>query len=348
MTTNMLIRNIRPEEKDIYNRVVGHPIQSYEWGEFRKKTGLEVERIGFFDGGKLQKAMTVTFHKLPFVNYTIGYFPKGLTPNEEQMSTLQQLAEKHRAICIKLEPAVLKDLDQLHDDHPSVKFLKKYQIEEGRSLFTPFTFHLNLNLSEEELMNKMTSKTRYNTRLAMKKGVKVVEDSSEQGLEDYIKILEETTKRQAFYAHSPEYFRKMWQIFKDSGIMHILKASYDNQVLVVWIVFVFNNVLYYPYGASSSSHREVMASNLMMWEAIRFGKKHNCQLFDMWGALGPNPDPKDPWFGFHRFKRSYGGQLVESIGTYDLVYQYPMYKLYTLGDALRWKFLRLKKKFTKI
>lgn len=344
----MLIRNIRPEEKDLYNQTVIHPIQSYEWGEFRKKTGQEVERIGFFDEGKLKKAMTVTFHQLPYINKTIGYFPKGFKPDEEQISTLQQLADKHRAICIKLEPAVTKDLDQNHNDHPSIKFLKKYQIEEGRSLFTPFTFHLDINLSEEELMNKMTSKARYNTRLAIKKGVTVVEDSSEQGLEDYIKILEETTKRQAFYAHSPEYFRKMWQVFKGSNIMHILKASYENQVLVVWILFVFNNVLYYPYGASSSKYREVMASNLMMWEAIRFGQKHHCQLFDMWGALGPNPNPKDPWFGFHRFKRSYGGQLIEHIGTYDLVYQYPMYKIYTLGDNWRWKFLRLKKKFIKL
>ncbi len=344
----MLIRNIRPEEKDLYNQSVKHPIQSYEWGEFRKKTGQTVERIGFFDQGKLKKAMTVTFHQLPFFNNTIGYFPKGFNPDEVQISTLEQLANKHRAICIKLEPAVTKDLDQNHHDHPSIKFLQNYQIEEGRSLFTPFTFHLDLTLSEEQLLNKMTSKARYNTRLAMKKGVQIIEDSSQQGLEDYLKVLAETTKRQAFYAHSPEYFRQMWQVFKDSNIMHILKAVYENQVLVVWILFVFNNVLYYPYGASSDRNREVMASNLMMWEAIRFGQKHQCQLFDMWGALGPNPNPKDPWFGFHRFKKSYGGQLVEHIGTYDLVYKYPIYKIYNLGENWRWKFLRFKKKFIKL
>lgn len=344
----MLIRNIRPEEKDLYNRVVNHPIQSYEWGEFRKKTGQEIERIGFFDAGQLKKAMTVTFHQLPFFNKNVGYFPKGFKPDEEQISTLQQLSKKHDAIFIKLEPAVTKDLDQNHQDHPSIKFLQNYQVEEGRSLFTPFTFYLDLTLSEEELMAKMSSKTRYNTRLAIKKGVTVVEDSSKQGLEDYLKILEETTKRQAFYAHSPDYFRHMWEIFKDSNIMHILKASYEGQVLVVWILFVFNNVLYYPYGASSSQHREVMASNLIMWEAIRFGQKQKCQLFDMWGALGPNPDPKDPWYGFHRFKRSYGGKLVEHIGTYDLVDNYPMYKIYNLAENWRWKFLRFKKKLIKL
>jgi lipid II:glycine glycyltransferase (peptidoglycan interpeptide bridge formation enzyme) len=344
----MLIRDIRPEEKEIYNHSVNHPIQSYEWGEFRKKTGQKIERVGFFKDGQLKKAMTITFHDLPLLNKTIGYFPKGFDPDKDQVATLQQLADKHRAICIKLEPAVLKKLDESHDEHKSINFLKNYQVEEGRSLFTPYTFQLDLTLSEEELMSKMTSKTRYNTRLAMKKGVKVFEDSSERGLEDYLKVLNETTSRQEFYAHSPDYFRQMWQIFKDSNIMHILKATYENKVIVTWILFTFNNVLYYPYGASSSQHREVMASNLMMWEAIRFGQQHNCQLFDMWGALGPNPDPKDPWFGFHRFKKSYGGQLIEHIGTYDLVYNYPVYKLYTLAEDWRWKFLRLKKKFIKL
>jgi peptidoglycan pentaglycine glycine transferase (the first glycine) len=77
---------------------------------------------------------------------------------------------------------------------------------------------------------------------------------------------------------------------------------------------------------------------------IRFGKAQGCKSFDMWGSLGPNPDPKDPWNGFHRFKKGYGGELVEFIGTYDLVNDYPMYKIYTLANSLRWKYLRLKKK----
>ena len=85
-----------------------------------------------------------------------------------------------------------------------------------------------------------------------------------------------------------------------------------------------------------------MASNLMMWEAIRFGKKNGAKMFDMWGALGPNPNPKDPWYGFHRFKEGYGAKLTESIGTYDLVINPYLYPLYNLADRLRWVFLKLK------
>ncbi len=343
----MLIREILPQEKNLYNQVVTHPLQSYEWGEFRKMTGVQVERLGFFVEGKLAKALQVTFHKVPVLDRYIGYYPKGFAPDEDQMAALLQLAKKYKVINIKMEPNVKKPLEQEREQHPSVKFLSKFQTEEGRALFTRYTFELDLTKSEDELLSLQSSKTRYNLKLAQKKGVQIVEDSTDQGLEDYLRILAETTARQGFYAHTPDYFRQLWTSMQNSGMMHIFKAVYEGKVLVVWIVFVFNGILYYPYGASSSAHRDVMASNLIMWEVIRFGKAKGCQLFDMWGSLGPDPDPKSPWYGFHRFKKGYGGELVEFIGTYDLVYDYPIYKIYTLAENLRWKFLRLKKKIFK-
>jgi len=124
---------------------------------------------------------------------------------------------------------------------------------------------------------------------------------------------------------------------------HLLTAKYKNKILTAWILFVFKDTLYYPYGASSSENREVMSSNLMMWEAIRFGKNLGLKKFDMWGALGPNPDKKDPWYGFHSFKEKYGPEHLEYIGSYDLVINPILYQLYKVADKLRWIMLRLKK-----
>jgi lipid II:glycine glycyltransferase (peptidoglycan interpeptide bridge formation enzyme) len=64
--------------------------------------------------------------------------------------------------------------------------------------------------------------------------------------------------------------------------------------------------------------------------------------FDLWGALGPNPDPHDPWYGFHRFKEGYHPDLVEYVGSYDLVINPFLYQLYCLGDTIRWGLLKLK------
>jgi lipid II:glycine glycyltransferase (peptidoglycan interpeptide bridge formation enzyme) len=83
-----------------------------------------------------------------------------------------------------------------------------------------------------------------------------------------------------------------------------------------------------------------------MWEMIRFGKQQGCSQFDMWGSLGPEPDKSDPWYGFHRFKQGYGGDLVEFVGTYDLVLQDMPYKLFRVANDIRWKFLKWKAKLT--
>ena len=151
----------------------------------------------------------------------------------------------------------------------------------------------------------------------------------------------ETTKRQKFYAHTKKYHHLMWQKMIGEGSGHLLKAVYEGKTLVTWILFHLNGVLYYPYGASSSENREVMASNLMMWEAIRLGKKLKCNLFDMWGSLGHYPNEKDPWYGFHKFKQGFGGELVEFVGSWDLVVFPGLYEIYKVVEWVRWKILKL-------
>ena len=340
----MLIRAIRSEEKKLYNLVVSHPLQSWEWGEFREKTGVKVERLGFFEGEKLIKGLQVTFHQIPVpgINQTIGYLPKGFTPDDDQISALKQLATKHKALFIKLEPNILQDSSISPRFSQLVDLFKKHGAVKGRPLFTKYTFQLDLSLPEDQLFANLHKKTRYNVNLAHKKGVKIYENTTKEGMEQYIQILEETKSRQGFYAHTPDYFRQIWQSLGKSGTIRIFNAVYQDTIVVSWIMFLFNDILYYPYGASRSVHRNVMASNLMMWEMIKFGKESGCHSFDLWGSLGPEPDPKNPWFGFHRFKKGYGGQLMESVGSYDLIMNYPLYRLYRLGEELRWKWLRLK------
>lgn len=106
------------------------------------------------------------------------------------------------------------------------------------------------------------------------------------------------------------------------------------QPLTAWMLLSFKDTLYYPYGGSSKSHPEVMANNLTAWEAIKLGKKLGLKKFDMWGALGPDADPKDPWYGFHKFKMGYGGKLVQYLGSFDLVLNWPAYLVFTTIDLL--------------
>lgn len=312
-----------------------HPLQSPEWAEFRKKMGVKIiEENGFI----------LSIHKIPRTNWTIGYLPKGPMPSKEMLDKLQEIGKKEKCIFIQLEPNILKN-------HKSSIINHKSLVPSAHPLFTKYTFILDLTKSEEELLKGMHPKTRYNIKLAQKHGVETIKDNSNEAFETYLKLTRETTKRQGFYAHSENYHRIMWKtlphkiINHKSSIInqlssHLLLTKYQGKTLVAWIVFVFQDTLYYPYGASSSEHRETMASNLMMWEVIRFGKKLGLKKFDMWGALGPNPNPKDPWYGFHRFKQGYGGELVEFVGSYDLIINSMLYRLYKIADKIRWGLLK--------
>jgi len=335
----MIVRPVLTKEKGQFNSVVNHPLQSWEWGQFREKTGRKVIRLGLLDKQKVKAGYQVTVHPLPKLHYKIIYFPKGPMPNKTMIDALTKLGIEEKAILVKLEPNVIAN-----EKNSRPEVWKNLGLRPGEPFFTKHTFHLNLTKSDDELLAAMKSKTRYNLRLSQRHGVEVVEDNSQKAFETYLKLMMETTKRQRFFAHTPDYHRKMWATLQPADIAHLLVAKYKNRALVTWILFKFKDVLYYPYGASTREYQKVMPSYAMMWEAIQFGKKHGCKLFDLWGTPGPEPSPKDPWYGFHRFKVGFGAQLVEFVGTYDLVINSQLYPLYNQANALRWKLLRLKAK----
>ncbi|MCD8484509.1 peptidoglycan bridge formation glycyltransferase FemA/FemB family protein [Candidatus Woesebacteria bacterium] len=339
----MIIRPITLEEKERFNAVAAHPLQSWEWGEFRQATGQSLERLGIFgDNGALEQALSVTFHKIPVLGGTAGYMPKGPRPTPEMLHALSEVGRRQGCVFIKLEPNVQAPVEAEQPFADLEEMLSNNSAQPGRSLFTRYTFVKDLSADEETMLAGFKSKTRYNIRLAERKGVEVVEDTTQAGLEEYIRLLEETTARQGFYAHGSDYFRTMWKVLCESGMLRILKATYEGKTLSAWILFLFNGVGYYPYGASSREHREVMANNLMMWEALKLAKREGCTSFDMWGSLGPNPDSNHKWYGFHKFKEGYDVELVQSLPTHDLVINSPIYSLFTLGDSLRWKWLRFR------
>lgn len=330
----MTIRELKTQDRDQYALISQHPLQSWEWGEFRSSTGVEVVRIGEFNNDKLVTGYQLTFHQVPRLSYTVGYLPKGPLPTLTMLEALKTAGKKRNTIFIQLEPSVTSDLRSKILDLGSMH-------TSARPLFTRYTFHLDLTKSEDELMKQMSSKTRYNIRVAQKHGVTVQEENTEISFERYLQLTKETTTRQGFYAHNEDYHRKMWNSLHTAGVSHLLTAKYKGKILTTWILFLYKNVLYYPYGASTSEHKEVMASNLMMWEAMRWGKAQGARTFDLWGTPGPDPKPTDSYYGFHKFKSGYGPQLVEFAGSYDLILKPFQYQLFTIADKLRWSFLKL-------
>lgn len=310
---------MNPQEE--WNIKVDHPLQSWEWGEFKASTGAEISR----DFGYL-----ITWHKLGPTPFKIGYLPKSDLPTLPEIKDIEKLAKSKNAIMLRMEPEATR--------HEAKRWLLAYReiMHPGRTVFTPRTFWMYLDKSEEDLLAIMHPKARYNIRLAAKKGVVIKEDNSDEAFNRYLDLtFGETAKRQGFYAHNRDYHWKMWKQMHSAGIAHLFTATYEGQILVTWILFKWKNRLYFPYGASSSEHRDVQAPSLMLWETARWGKAQGCIVYDLWGA--------EEGMGFNRFKEQFSPQLIELVGTWDLVVNPILYPIYRISEDLRWKILKLLK-----
>ncbi|MFC1647258.1 lipid II:glycine glycyltransferase FemX [Patescibacteria group bacterium] len=340
MKTAVTIQNLSDKSQTDWNNIQNHPLGSWQWGDFRRKTGVKVIRLGVYDHKKLTNGWTITFHKIPHTFYTIGYFPKGPVINKFMISKLIKLAKSQNAIYIQIEPNVLTGGQWPVANSKKWKADHYNLIKSHRPLFTKYNYILDLTKSEDELLKSMHSKTRYNTRLAEKKGVFVKEDNSPQAFRKYLELVKTTTSRQKFYAHNLEYHRIMWSSLYPSGLARLWIAEFEGKILAAWIIFVFKDTIYYPYGSSSRTQRKVMAPNLLLWKIATHYKKIGYKKFDLWGALGPNPKPNDPWYGFNKFKFGYNPKLVEYIGSYDLVTNKSIYKIFCIVNNVRWKILK--------
>ncbi|KKR11697.1 MAG: FemAB family protein [Candidatus Woesebacteria bacterium GW2011_GWA1_39_21] len=344
----MSFRLATNSEKEQFDKMAVHPLQTWEWGEFRRKAGNDIIRFVNAHKKNLIDSYTLIIHKLPFGKYKIGTLIKCPHPTRELFPFLKKIAIENNLIFIKLEPNVIIDPKfkgqnsklQLKNKNEWTSWLQNYGCVRGKTLFTPTSFWIDLTKSESDLLKSFSSKTRYNIRLAEKHGVKVTEDNSSEAFEKYLQLTFETAHRQGFYAHTQKYHKLMWKYlnlqpttYNLQPVAHLLTAKYEGEIITTWILFVWKDFLYYPYGASSDKHKNVMANNLVMWEAIKLGKKMGLTTFDLWG--------REEGKGFTKFKEGYNPQVVEFLGSWDFIVNKPLYYCYRIVEYLRWKILKL-------
>ena len=309
------------------NKIAIHPMQSWEWGEARKKIGIHVEKIV-----EDQSLFQFTVHSIPYSPFSIGYLPRSVLPTNNVLKNLFEFGKKNKLIFIKIEPYIY------YDESYKLLTTNYTLLKSPHALFPEWTQTLELIHSEEILLQNMKPKTRYNIHLAQKKGVVIKEMSTDEGYLIFERLYFETCKRQKYRGHTPLYHKSIWSCLKNSQA-HILIAFLGKTPLAAYELLYFQKRIYYLYGGSSVQNKNVMAPNLLMWEAIKLGKRLGATLFDMWGSLPPTYSNSHSWSGFTRFKEGYGTQFTHLSPSYDLVIYPLLYKVYTIANKLREKIL---------
>lgn len=305
-----------------------HLLQTGEWGELKSAFGWKPVRIitGYVGA-------QILFRKLP-LGFTVGYIPK-MEVGSQQPAAVQELwreihlvCKQNHAIFLKLEP----DLWQGSD--PDQLLITNHELRTSpHNIQPPRTILIDITGSEEEILARMKQKTRYNIRLAEKKGVTI---RVWNDIESFHQMMLLTGKRDGFGVHSCEYYRRAYELLHPRQMGELLLAEYEGKPLAALFVARSGNRAYYLYGASTDEERNRMPTYLLQWEAVKWAKARGCQEYDLWGVpdeeegtLEANFETRsDGLWGVYRFKRGFGGELKRAVQAMDKVYSPLLYWAY--------------------
>jgi len=327
-----------------------HLLQSWTWGDFKALFGWRPLRIAVVEGDHILTAAQVLFRPLPIGSLTTAYIPKGplVSPSaldepatQALLSALHTACRRQRAVFLKMEP----DWEEATSTHGWLEaqgFVPSQQTVQPRR-----TVLIDLTQDEDAILAQMKAKTRYNIRLAQRKGISVRMGTVED-LPLFYELLKITGQRAGFGIHTQNYYTQAWQLFSAQEAVALFLAQYGAKILAAIMVFTWGKKAWYMYGASSDEERQRMPTYLLQWEAMRWAKAKGCEIYDLWGIpdvdeseIGPDIALAEEqgilstgMGGLYRFKRGFGGREIRYVGAYDYIYNKPLYHLLTT----LWKF----------
>lgn len=325
-----------------------HILQTWEWGQSKKDYGWQPFHLTWRDETSPVKAAALVLERSIRLGgfsslLRVLYVPRGpmldwgnQEARQEVLSDLQGLARRRRAIFIKIDPEVIVGRGLPEEGDYSPGQVEHAVLSDFRRLGWRYsdeqiqfrnTVWLDLNGPEEAWLARMKQKTRYNIRLAARKGV-VVRQGAVEDIPRVYRMYAETSLRDGFVIRPEEYYTRIWERFMQAGMAEILLAEVDGQVVAGLVSFYFGERAWYLYGMSREAQREKMPNYLLQWEAMRRAKERGCQVYDLWGA--PDRfDETDSMWGVYRFKEGLGGQVVRTAGAWDYPSQPLFYRMYT-------------------
>jgi len=326
-----------------------HFLQTREWSQVKSKYAWQPMPFEWFEDGHVVAAAMILKRAIPIRGFaarlSVLYIPKGPLMNweneslrERVLGDLQDFAKKQGAIFIKIDPDVGlgtgipggedENIDSNGQAMISDLTQRGWRFSEDQIQFRN-TVLVDLSESEDELLARMKQKTRYNIRLAGRKGVTMRVGTSDDWSMLYM-MYAETSLRDNFTIRDENYYKTVWQIFYDSESPNCesLIAEVDGVPVAAIFVFYFADRAYYVYGMSTTLHRNKMPTYLLQWEAIKRAKTRGCKLYDLWGA--PETfDESDSMWGVFRFKQGLGGDVLRTLGAWDFAPNSLWYSLYT-------------------
>lgn len=326
-----------PWDRFVVDHAGAHVLQTSPWGALKSQFGWAAARVGVVQEGKLLAGAQVLYRRLPAGLGQLAYVPKGPLvdwDDDGQLAALLAGFDEHvrgdGAIALTIEPD-LPDEPQAHEQLRALGF----HPSPFDSLQPRRTIVVDISNDEDAILAAMKQKTRYNIRLAGRKGVRVRE-AIETDMPAFHALVGITARRDRFGVHVPAYYDAAHRLFVPRGWARLLMAEVGAEPVAAVMAFALPPRAWYFYGASGNTHRDKMPTYLAQWEAMRWAKSVGCTSYDLWGVPDEEEETleaaftrrQDGLWGVYRFKRGFGGRLARSVGAWDRVYAPARYRLY--------------------
>jgi peptidoglycan pentaglycine glycine transferase (the first glycine) len=319
-------------------------LQTSEWAEIKRQNGWASQQKKWkTDEGVVFGAASILNRQLSKLPICVAYVPRGPLVDwgdsgqyQQVLSELIAYSRSLNAIYLKIDPdlTVGKGIPQSESDQPDQTGLsiEKY-LQNSGWIFSQDqiqfrnTVEIDIKPPEETILANMHQKTRYNIRLAERKGVEVTVADKFDWPSIY-RLYAETAVRDGFVVRSWEYYERLWGKLLQGGMGTCLKAEIDHRLIAAIWVIGFGRKAHYLYGMSSTQYRDYMPNHLLQWRGIQLAKRQGRDVYDMWGA--PTEfSTEDALSGVFRFKQGFGGEVIRTLGAWDYPIMPNLYRLYT-------------------
>jgi lipid II:glycine glycyltransferase (peptidoglycan interpeptide bridge formation enzyme) len=333
-----------PAWNDLIANLPGaHLLQTREWGEIKRGNGWQPAPWVWRETGGQVAGAAMTLVRGVFKGLSVLYVPKGplldwsaTRLRRQALSDLVDLGRRSGAIFVKIDPDVVVGTGIPGETNAQASAVGQAVMEDLRTGGWRFsdeqvqfrnTVLIDLTPDLDRLLANMKQKTRYNIRLAERKGV-TVRTGATADLPLLYQMYAETARRDDFVIRDESYYLSLWTTMLAAGLAEPLLAEVDGEPVAGVVIFRFAGRAWYMQGMSRPAHREKMPNYLLQWEAMLRAKASGCTVYDLWGA----PDEfveSDPLWGVYRFKEGLGGQVSRGLGAWDLPIKPLAYRLYT-------------------
>jgi lipid II:glycine glycyltransferase (peptidoglycan interpeptide bridge formation enzyme) len=311
----------QPEWDGWLQALDGHIYQSYDWGGFKRRLGWKPVRLVLERDGAVVGLGQFLVWSTPGVPGTLMYSTKGPWlpwDDEEAVRTffggVRTVAERENVHTVKIEPEIVEEQTAPKAVLAGIGFRKARW-----DLNYKTTMIIDLEPSEEELLARMKEKTRYNIRLAGRRGVEVVEDNSPEARETLWRMMETTAERDGFsIRRTKDYHYSVWDLIYSRDRAHLFFAQHEGDRLAAMMIYAFGRKYWYMVGASTNEKRKLMPPYKLQWEGMRWAKVRGITRYDM--VAIPRPEDlteENEMYGLYRFKSGFGGEITDFVGCYD-------------------------------